>query len=153
MSVCLPVDLFVSVCRSVGPHPHVSKHTTFILIIFRFSVVYTRSPQELKGDAEMVAEVEVFLHVDDVVAVVSVFPPDGIQDLQLNQSLMVKPASQITMSNIPLVHLNHEIQINHIKYNITGNRGQIQFVLKHIYPWLYSINGYNPTMHPFLSAS
>lgn len=31
-------------------------------------------PQELKGDAKVIAEVEVFLHVDDVVAVVLVLP-------------------------------------------------------------------------------
>ena len=48
-------------------------------------------PEELEGDAEVVSEVEVLLHVDDVVEVVLVFPLDHIQDLQLHQSLVVKP--------------------------------------------------------------
>lgn len=39
----------------------------------------------------MVAEIEVLLHVDDVVQVVLVFPLYHIQDLQLNQSLVMKP--------------------------------------------------------------
>lgn len=49
------------------------------------------SPQELKGDAKVISEVEVLLHVDDVVEVVFVFPLYHIQDLQLNQSLVMKP--------------------------------------------------------------
>ncbi len=40
----------------------------------------------------MIAEVEVLLHVDDVVEVVFVFPFDYIQDLQLDQSLVMEPA-------------------------------------------------------------
>lgn len=41
-------------------------------------------PEKLKGDAEVISEVEVLLHVDDIVKVVFVFPLDHIQDLQLN---------------------------------------------------------------------
>lgn len=48
------------------------------------------SPQELKGDAEVVAEIKILLHVDDVVAVVSVSPSQCVQDLQLHQSLLVE---------------------------------------------------------------
>lgn len=51
-------------------------------------------PEELKGDAKVVSEVEVLLHVDDVVQVVFVFPLYYIQDLQLDQSLVVKPAGE-----------------------------------------------------------
>lgn len=40
----------------------------------------------------MIAEVEVLVHVDDIVEVVPVFPLYYIQDLQLNQCLVVKPA-------------------------------------------------------------
>lgn len=40
----------------------------------------------------MIAEVKVLLHVDDVVEVVFVFPLYYIQNLQLNQSLVMKPA-------------------------------------------------------------
>lgn len=49
-------------------------------------------PQQLEGDAEVIAEVEVLLHVDDVVEVVFVLPFYDVQDLQLNQSLVMKPA-------------------------------------------------------------
>lgn len=44
----------------------------------------------------MIAEVEVLLHVDDVVKVVFVFPLYHIQDLQLNQSLVMKPTDTFT---------------------------------------------------------
>lgn len=40
----------------------------------------------------MIAEVKVLLHVDDVVEVVFVFPLYYVQNLQLNQSLVMKPA-------------------------------------------------------------
>lgn len=50
-------------------------------------------PQELEGDAEMVPEVEVLLHVNDVVLVVSVLPSQRIQDLQLHHGLVVEPAA------------------------------------------------------------
>lgn len=40
----------------------------------------------------MIAEVEVLLHVDDVVQVVLVFPLYDVQDLQLDQSLVMEPA-------------------------------------------------------------
>lgn len=43
----------------------------------------------------MISEVEVLLHVDDVVEVVFVFPLYHIQDLQLNQSLVMKPADRL----------------------------------------------------------
>lgn len=49
-------------------------------------------PEKLKGDAKMIAEVEVLLHVYDVVEVVFVFPLYDVQDLQFDQSLVVKPA-------------------------------------------------------------
>lgn len=39
----------------------------------------------------MIAEVEVLLHVDDVVQVVLVFPLDDVQNLQLDQSLVMEP--------------------------------------------------------------
>lgn len=48
------------------------------------------SPQELEGDAEVVAEIKILLHVDDVVAVVSVSPPQCVQNLQLDQCLLVE---------------------------------------------------------------
>lgn len=56
-------------------------------------------PEKLKGDAKMIAEVEVLLHVDDVVEVVFVFPLYHVQDLQLDQSLVMKPAE---FQEIPL---------------------------------------------------
>lgn len=40
----------------------------------------------------MIAEVEVLLHVDDVVQVVLVFPLYDVQNLQLDQSLVMEPA-------------------------------------------------------------
>lgn len=43
----------------------------------------------------MISEVEVLLHVDDVVEVVFVFPLYYVQDLQLNQSLVMKPADRL----------------------------------------------------------
>lgn len=43
----------------------------------------------------MVAEVEVLLHVDDVVQVVLVFALDDVQDLQLHQSLVMEPEWKI----------------------------------------------------------
>lgn len=52
-------------------------------------------PEELKGDAKVISEVEVLLHMDDVVEVVFVFPLYYIQDLQLNQSLVMKPADRL----------------------------------------------------------
>lgn len=52
------------------------------------------SPEQLEGDAQMVAEVEILLHVNNVVAVISVSSPHSVQDLQLYQSLMMKPAGQ-----------------------------------------------------------
>lgn len=44
----------------------------------------------------MIAEVEVLLHVDDVVQVVLVFALYDVQDLQLDQSLVVEPARMET---------------------------------------------------------
>lgn len=44
----------------------------------------------------MISEVKVLLHVDNVVEVVFVFPLYYIQDLQLNQSLVMKPADKFT---------------------------------------------------------
>lgn len=41
----------------------------------------------------MVPEVEVLLHVNDVVLVVSVLPSQHIQDLQLHHGLVVEPAA------------------------------------------------------------
>lgn len=41
----------------------------------------------------MVPEVEVLLHVNDVVLVVSVLPSQRIQDLQLHHGLVVEPAA------------------------------------------------------------
>lgn len=40
----------------------------------------------------MISEVEVLLHVDDVVKIVFVFLLDHLQDLQFNKSLVMKPA-------------------------------------------------------------
>lgn len=42
----------------------------------------------------MISEVEVLLHVDHVVEVVFVFPLYHIQDLELYQSLVMKPIRQ-----------------------------------------------------------
>lgn len=44
----------------------------------------------------MISEVEVLLHVDDVVEVVFVFPLYHIQDLQLHKSLVMKPTDKFT---------------------------------------------------------
>lgn len=43
--------------------------------------VFFHPPQQLEGDAQVVAEVEVLLHVNDVVAIISVSSPHSIQDL------------------------------------------------------------------------
>lgn len=53
-------------------------------------------PEELEGDAEVISEVEVLLHVDHVVEVVFVFPLYHIQDLELYQSLVMKPVSSLS---------------------------------------------------------
>ena len=42
----------------------------------------------------MVSEVEVLVHVDDVVQVLRVFPLHDVQDLQLHQRLVVEPRGQ-----------------------------------------------------------
>ena len=42
----------------------------------------------------MIPEVEVLPHVDDVVWVVSVFSPQGVQNLHLYQRLVVEPKQQ-----------------------------------------------------------
>lgn len=51
-------------------------------------------PEKLEGDAQVVSEVEVLLHVNDVVAVISVSSPHRVQDLQLDEGLMVEPERQ-----------------------------------------------------------
>lgn len=51
-------------------------------------------PEELEGDAQVVPEVEVLLHVDHVVEAVLVFPLNHVQDFQLHQSLVVEPANR-----------------------------------------------------------
>lgn len=43
----------------------------------------------------MIPEVEVLLHVDDVVQIVFVFLLYDLQDLQFNKSLVVKPARTV----------------------------------------------------------
>lgn len=58
----------------------------------RHAKVY--KPEELKGDAQVVPEVEVLLHVDHVVEAVFVFPLNHVQDFQLHQSLVVEPANR-----------------------------------------------------------
>lgn len=47
-------------------------------------------PQQFKGDTEVIAKVEVFLHVDDIVSIIFVFLQQSIKDLHFNQSLAVK---------------------------------------------------------------
>lgn len=59
----------------------------------------------------MVTEIKILLHVDDVVAVVSVSAPQGVQDLQLHQSLLVESRNHAAKNNnsgikIILLHLN-----------------------------------------------
>lgn len=44
----------------------------------------------------MISEVEVLLHVDDIVEVVFVFPLYHVQDLQLHESLVMKPTDILT---------------------------------------------------------
>lgn len=46
---------------------------------------------ELEADAEMVAEVEVVEHVDDIVRTVSVLLAQMVQDANLYQCLVVEP--------------------------------------------------------------
>lgn len=58
----------------------------------RHAKVY--KPEELEGDAQVVPEVEVLLHVDHVVEAVLVFPLNHVQDFQLHQSLVVEPANR-----------------------------------------------------------
>lgn len=41
-------------------------------------------PKKLEGDAEVISEVKVLLHVDDVMEVVFIFPLYHIQDFQLD---------------------------------------------------------------------
>ena len=48
------------------------------------------SPHELEADAEVVAEVEVVQHVDDVVPALGVLGPQGVQNLHLHQGLVVE---------------------------------------------------------------
>ena len=48
-------------------------------------------PHEFEGNAEMVPEVEVFAHVDDVVLSILVFAPQSVQDFHFHQRLMMKP--------------------------------------------------------------
>lgn len=47
-------------------------------------------PHEFKCDTEMIAEIEVFSHVDDVELVVFVSPTECVQNLDFDQSLVVK---------------------------------------------------------------
>lgn len=47
-------------------------------------------PHEFKCDTEMIAEIKVFSHVDDVELVVFVSPTECVQNLDFNQSLVVK---------------------------------------------------------------
>lgn len=48
-------------------------------------------PQQFKGDTEVIAKVEVFLHVDDIVSIIFVFLQQSIKDLHFYHSLAVKP--------------------------------------------------------------
>ena len=47
--------------------------------------------EELEGDAQVAAEVEVFLHLHQVVLVLLVLVPQVLQNLELHQRLLVKP--------------------------------------------------------------
>lgn len=80
MHLCSTI-LFYKKGANTSPHPHQCSRRA-----------KQHSPQELKGDTEVVSEVEVLLHVDDVVAVVPVLPPDGVEDFQLHEGLVVEPA-------------------------------------------------------------
>lgn len=73
-----------------------------------------RSPQELEGDAEVVAEIKILLHVDDVVAVVSVSPPQCIQNLQLDQRLLVESRNHAAKNqqNIHSVYGDNNVGTN-----------------------------------------
>lgn len=77
-------------------------------------------PQELKGNTEMVPEVEIFLHVDDIVAVVLVFPPHYIQDLQFNKSLVVEPR-QDQSTHVTLTSLQRSQY--HLMISVISNQG------------------------------
>lgn len=48
-------------------------------------------PHELEADAQMVSEVEVVQHVDDVVDAILVLGSEMVQDAHLDQSLMMEP--------------------------------------------------------------
>lgn len=54
------------------------------------SMVKVYLPHEFKCDTEMIAEIEVFSHVDDVELVVFVSPTQSVQNLDLHQCLVVK---------------------------------------------------------------
>ena len=51
----------------------------------------TYAPHKLEGDTQVVSEVEVVQHVDDVVGALLVSAPQVIQNLHLHQSLLVEP--------------------------------------------------------------
>ena len=47
----------------------------------------------------MIAEVEVLIHVDDVVLIILVFTPQHVKDLYFHKRLVVKPANKTKASN------------------------------------------------------
>ena len=51
---------------------------------------HLHSPHELKADAEVVAEVKVVQHMDNVVPALGILCPEGVQDLHLHESLVVE---------------------------------------------------------------
>ena len=51
-------------------------------------------PKQFEGDTEVVAEVEVLMHMDDVVDAFLVLFPQCVQDLYLDQRLVVKPGNK-----------------------------------------------------------
>ena len=67
-----------------------NKSGSFTLQVRTRSKASSHSPHELKANAEVVAEVEVVQHVDDVVAALHVLGPEGIQDLHLHQGLVME---------------------------------------------------------------
>lgn len=66
-------------------------------------------PEKLEGDAQVVSEVEVLLHVNDVVAVISVSSPHRVQDLQLDEGLMVEPERQHQNNVFTTCYVNYKL--------------------------------------------
>lgn len=49
------------------------------------------SPHEFKRDTQVIPEVEILSHMNDVVLIIFIFPAQSIQDFHFNQCLMMEP--------------------------------------------------------------